>query len=147
MAEIVEIAHSNYQEIARLASKLWPDSSLEEEKEYFHHCISDTTHTAFLLTVNTKSVGFVLVSLRTDFVEGTKSKPVCYIEGIYVEPPHRRKGYAELLIQKAEHWGKEMNCTEIASDAEINNMASIAFHKRIGFKEINRVVCFAKAIS
>ncbi|GAB5401213.1 MAG: hypothetical protein Aureis2KO_27980 [Aureisphaera sp.] len=80
-------------------------------------------------------------------IEGTTTSPVCYIEGIYVAPNYRRKGYADLLIKKAETWGKRMKCKEIAPDAEILNDASIALHKNAGFKEINRIVCFAKTLS
>ncbi|MBT8219548.1 MAG: GNAT family N-acetyltransferase, partial [Bacteroidia bacterium] len=106
--------------------------------------IDTRTSTAFLLSDSEKSLGFVLVGLRIDYVEGATTNPVCYIEGIYIEPDYRRHGYARLLIKEAEKWGKDMNCSQIASDAEINNLTSIEFHKGMGFKEANRVVCFIK---
>ncbi|MDC8003666.1 GNAT family N-acetyltransferase [Aureisphaera galaxeae] len=146
MHSINELSSDNLKVIAELAFTLWPDSSLQEELDYFAKAIEDVGKSAFLLKVADKDAGFVHVSLRNDYVEGTTTKPVCYLEGIYIEPEYRRKGYAELLMQQAEQWGKQMNCTEIASDAEIGNEASIALHKHVGFKEINRIVCFAKRI-
>lgn len=92
-------------------------------------------------------VGFVQLSIRTDHVEGTSSSPVVYIEGLYVEPNYRKQGVAIRLVKKAEIWALEKNCTEIASDTELNNANSIEFHKSIGFKEVNRVVCFSKTLT
>lgn len=145
--KIEEISNSNYREIAGLAFKLWPDSTLKEELDYFQKIIHDNNQTAFLLTTDKQATGFVLVSLRYDYVEGATSKPICYVEGIYIEPLERKRGLARLLVEKAESWGKLKNCKEIASDTEIGNFASIDFHKSIGFKEVNRVVCFIKNIS
>jgi aminoglycoside 6'-N-acetyltransferase I len=50
-------------------------------------------------------------------------------------------------VKRAEDWGKQMGCTEIASDAEVGNLDSLAFHKRLGFREVNRVVCFVRDIN
>lgn len=146
MIEIVELSKLNYIAIAELAYKLWPDSSLNDEKSFFKNCIGSKTKTAFLLKFNSVDAGFVFVSIRTDYVEGTRGSKVCYVEGIYIEPSFRRRKYGELLIKKAEEWGKQMSCTEIASDTEIENEISIGFHKSAGFKEVNRIVCFAKKI-
>ena len=91
-------------------------------------------------------VGFIYLALRHDFVEGTTSSPVAYIEGIFVEPDYRNRGLASLLVETAEDWGLRNGCKELGSDAELNNLDSIAFHKSAGFKEANRVVCFSKTI-
>ncbi len=146
MYRIEELSQSNHRKIAQLAYALWPYSSLAEEQEYFQKAIEESTISAFLMHHKEKSIGFVHVSLRSDYVEGTNTSPVCYIEGIYVKPEYRRKGYAQVLFKEAEAWGKLRKCKEIASDAQIKNEASIALHKHYGFREINRIVCFAKSI-
>ncbi len=147
MSTIEEISVSNYQEIARLACALWPDSTLETEEKFFNNCLEDKSQTVFLLKENSVSAGFLSLSLRQEYVEGTHGKPVCYVEGIYLDPAYRNKGYGRLLLEKAEIWGKQQHCSEIASDAEIENTASIEFHKSLGFREANRMVCFVKQIS
>lgn len=146
MIRITELSESNFREVAKLAWKLWPESTLEEETDFFYKCLSNNSQTAYILSVENDHVGFVYASLRNDYVEGTKTKPVCYIEGIYIKSKHRAKGYANNLIKEVEKWGKLKKCIEIASDAEIGNVNSIEFHKKIGFNEVNRIVCFAKAI-
>ena len=147
MLETKELSSANYKEIAQLAITLWPDSTLEEEENFFRKSVQDPAHTAFLLKVKNVPAGFVSLSLRTEYVEGTSTKPVCYIEGIYVVPAFRKKGYAQMLVKRAEEWGKQMGCTEIASDTEVGNQDSLAFHEHLGFREVNRVVCFVKRIS
>ncbi len=42
-------------------------------------------------------LGFIEGSIRTDYVNGTESSPVGFIEGIYVVPAGRRKGGARQL--------------------------------------------------
>jgi aminoglycoside 6'-N-acetyltransferase I len=34
----------------------------------------------------------------------------------------------------------------MASDAELNNSDSIGFHVSLGFREVNRIVCFTKSL-
>ena len=43
-------------------------------------------------------------------------------------------------------WAKERGCTEFASDCELDNAASLAFHLHAGFEEANRLICFAKRL-
>ena len=41
----------------------------------------------------------------------------------------------------------ESGFNELGSDAEIDNINSIEAHKKLGFKEVKRVVCFLKKLS
>lgn len=84
--------------------------------------------------------------MRYDYVEGTKSCPVGYLEGIFVEENHRNKGYASQLLRCCEAWAKEQGCLEFASDCEITNDNSLRFHIKSGFTETNRIVCFNKKL-
>lgn len=50
------------------------------------------------------------------------------------------------LVKRAEEWGREKGCSEMASDCSLDNYLSIDFHNGIGFEEANRLVCFIKRI-
>jgi aminoglycoside 6'-N-acetyltransferase I len=39
-----------------------------------------------------------------------------------------------------------MNATEFASDVDLENILSADFHTSLGFKEVNRVICYTKAL-
>ena len=89
--------------------------------------------------------GFVEVGLRS-YVEGGPLGPAAYIEGIWVEPEHRRTGVARALSAAAEQWGRDRGVAWLGSDAHIDNLLSHAWHRAAGFDEIERLVVFGKRI-
>ena len=94
----------------------------------------------------TKPIGFAQCQLRHDYVEGTTTSPVGYLEGIYIEPAYRGRGIAAALLGAVEFWAVEKGCSEFASDTSTENTESIAFHKKVGFTEASRLVCFTKKL-
>lgn len=139
----------NIKDCAKLAHTLWPDIEYQELLDEFTDIIDSDNQECFLYyedETTKEYIGFVHASIRFEYVEGSESSPVAYIEGIYVEGDFRRKGIAQVLVNKVEDWGKDKGCSELASDCEIDNNLSIDFHKGIGFEEANRLVCFIKSI-
>lgn len=132
--------------IARLAIQMWDENTLEGLEENFEEIMSNGESAIFLLELDGKAAGFAQCQLRHDYVEGTDSSPVGYLEGIFIEEAYRKQGHAKELLKWCEEWAKEMNCTEFASDCELDNEVSLAFHLKMGFLEANRIICFTKAI-
>ena len=126
-----------------LALKLWPDHDREEMYEELASLV-EKPDAAFFLVENAS--GFVQCQLRHDYVEGTESSPVGYLEGIYVEEGCRRQGLARELLAACENWARERGCREFASDCELTNTQSLRFHLSLGFEEANRIICFAKKL-
>ena len=131
--------------LANLAAKLWEHSPEELAKE-FEVLLQDPKCALFLLYTEDTPIGFAQCQLRQDYVEGTSSSPVGYLEGVYVEPWVRRKGNARRLISACEAWAKAQGCREFASDCELSNRESLAFHLASGFTEANRIICFVKPL-
>lgn len=132
--------------IAELAVKMWDDSSVEELADEFAELISKDTASIFLKYENDTPVGFAQCQLRSDYVEGTETSPVGYLEGIFILEGYRKRGYAKELLHACEAWAKEMGCTEFASDCELDNTDSLGFHMAMGFSEANRIICFTKKL-
>lgn len=132
--------------IAKLAHLLWPDDSVAALTDDFRNTISDADAAVFLYELSGTPVGFAQCQLRRDYVEGTSTSPVGYLEAIFVKEEYRNRGFAKELLAKCEAWAKEKGCSEFASDCELENEASIAFHSRLGFSEANRIVCFTKSL-
>lgn len=132
--------------VADLALKLWPDHSREDLMAEFSDFLQQRDAAVFLSKRNGVAVGFAQCGLRRDYVEGTESSPVGYLEGIFVEETCRHRGYAKALLQRCEAWARERGCTEFASDCELENEASLAFHLKLGFQEANRIICFTKKL-
>lgn len=136
----------NARTAAELAKLLWPDHEVEALEAEISRLIDDPDAAVFLAYQGETAVGFAQCQLRHDYVEGTESSPVGYLEGIFVKEEARGRGYARLLLTACEVWAKEKGCTEFASDCELENQESLRFHLKTGFEEAGRIICFTKKI-
>jgi len=100
----------------------------------------------FLCRKDGVPIGFAECRLRHDYVEGTETSPVGYLEGVYVKDTARRQGAARELISACMNWARDKGCSEFASDCELTNTDSQAFHQAVGFGEVNRIVAYARKI-
>ena len=87
--------------------------------------------------------GFVELSIRP-YAEGSQTHHIGYVEGVYVEPKHRRRGFARALITAAEDWARSSGCREMASDTVLKDSASVSLHKTLRFEEVASIRCFRK---
>jgi len=141
---MIPVSSENENVWAAMCIDLWPEghtvqSFLEERhKGQFQN--------DFLCMQEGEYIGFLSLSIRNDYVEGTDGGSIGYIEGIYVLPQYRRKGAGREMIEFAKSWSKENGCQQMASDSLIENTDSRVFHNKIGFKEANTIVCFVMEI-
>ena len=136
---IVAVTKENENAWAELCAEFWPDLTADSALKMSYEGLFKNE---FLFFENEVAVAFLSLSMRSDYVEGTDSSPVGYIEGLYVKPEFRRKGIAEKLVEHAKEWSEKYGCTELASDCALDNLGSQSFHKDIGFTEVNRIVCY-----
>lgn len=146
MIEIKKATAADIPAAAMLANRLWPHHEATEMEAEYAHIPEDANASIFLAFQDRLPVGFAQCSLRYDYVEGTCSSPVGYLEGIYVLEAYRSKGIAGILLKSCEKWAKEQGCSEFASDCELSNTQSLNFHLSVGFDEANRIICFTKRI-
>ena len=131
--------------VAVLMTELWPHHTVEELVEECYQA-NGSECAFFLAEENGSPVAFAQCQLRHDYVEGTEHSPVGYLEGIYVRKSHRGNGIAKALLRASERWAAEQGCEEFASDCELTNSESLAFHLSVGFAEANRIICFTKKL-
>jgi aminoglycoside 6'-N-acetyltransferase I len=132
--------------VAPLAFKLWPDLDEQElRREQAEILSKPERNTVFVASNGSRLLGFIEVSIR-DWAEGCATQPVGYIEGWYVDPEHRRKGVGRGLVEAAECWAASRGCTEMGSDAEVENRVSQQAHVALGYTEATRVVSFSKKL-
>lgn len=136
----------DYKEVTNLALLLWPDNEAKSLQEDFRNILASEEALILLAYDKDEEVAFAQCQLRHDYVEGTDSSPVGYLEGIYVKEVYRGKGLAKELLGECEKWAKEKGCCEFASDCELDNTDSLQFHLGTGFEEVNRMICFTKRI-
>lgn len=144
---IYKATEADISAIAKLAVLLWEESTIEELTSEFAELIRSDECAVFLSMRENTTVGFAQVQLRHDYVEGTSSSPVGYLEAIFVRDEYRKCGYGKELLKHCEEWAAEKGCTEFASDCELTNDMSLAFHLNAGFTEANRIICFTKSLN
>lgn len=132
--------------VAEMAVMMWDSNSIEGLVREFETMLENEECAIYIYRIDNMPVGFAQCGLRHDYVEGTESSPVGYLEGIFVREEYRKKGYARELLAECEKWTKEKGCSEFASDCELTNDVSLDFHMNMGFTEANRIICFTKRI-
>ncbi len=131
-----------------MALALWPYESKTDMESLFHSLFASKNDEILIARTDEGiAVGFANISIRKDYVEGSNSSPVGYIEGIYVKPEFRKHGIAREMLRLGEEWSRLRGCTEYASDTELHNVDSQNFHLRAGFEKAEVIVHFIKKIS
>lgn len=134
------------EKVASLAIQMWESNTVEELSQEFRDYMNKESSVVFLVISDECAVGFAQCGLRHDYVEGTDSSPVGYLEGIFVVEEYRKRGLAKSMLEACWEWAKEQGCKEFASDCELVNEDSLKFHLKMGFEEANRIICFTKKL-
>ena len=142
------IQQSDSADWERMRQQLWPSPAGEHAAEielFFSGERRDPAEVLIAIGESGRAVGFAELSIRP-YAEGCYSGRVAYLEGWFVEGSHQGKGFGGALVKAAEEWARSQGCTEFASDTEIGNAVSAAAHERLGFEEVNRIICFRKVL-
>ena len=146
--EVRQLSDPTDSDWLEMRGRLWDHADHVEHVAHLKRVVAEPSRFAAFLAVSSEGqgAGFAEVSVRTDYVNGCKTSPVAFLEGIYVRPEFRRRGVARLLCQAVQRWGRAKGCTELASDALIDNTVSHSMHRGLGFEETEIVVYFKKSL-
>jgi aminoglycoside 6'-N-acetyltransferase I len=139
-------------DLAHLFAALWPEESAEEHSKELVSLLAGKSPAVMPLLVwvaeaaDGSIVGFIEAGLRSCADGCDMSRPVGYVEGWYVAENYRRSGIGSALLRAAENWAREQGCTEMASDALLENILSHDVHRAAGFTEVDRAVKYRKAL-
>jgi aminoglycoside 6'-N-acetyltransferase I len=128
---------------------LWPEPSDEEHLgEMAEFVEAPDRYAQFIArSADGRGIGLAEASIRTDYVPGTDSSPVGYLEGLYVDADQRRQGVARQLVDAVAKWAITKGCVELASDTWLENLVGQAVHERLGFVEAERVVFYCRSLT
>jgi aminoglycoside 6'-N-acetyltransferase I len=129
-----------------LRARLWPEASEAFQLRGMAESLARGYQVLIAKTESGKAVGFAEAAVRVDYVNGTDSSPVAFLEGLYVAPGSRRAGVARALVLAVEQWARRKGCSELASDCLLQNIDAHAVHRALGFEETERVVYFRKDV-
>lgn len=126
-------------ELLRMRQSLWPDPRASEVDDVLQ---SHTSERVVLVAERRLGTlcGFAEVGSRA-YDEGCATSPVAYPEGIWVDPDARRGSVGRALVRDARAWARTHGFRELASDCDVDDDQSLAFHLALGFVEAQRIVC------
>ncbi|HEY8292461.1 MAG TPA: GNAT family N-acetyltransferase [Thermomicrobiales bacterium] len=88
------------------------------------------TPCSFVAEENEEIVGYVLAQPLRHF----DLEPLAvWVEDISVHPNHHRRGTASALYRTLHDWGQSGGATAILAGIHVDNAASLAMHRRVGF--------------
>jgi aminoglycoside 6'-N-acetyltransferase I len=128
-----------------MRTSLWPDSASIHAEEIEGILDSDDSWGFIAEARDGAPIGFAELSIRK-YANGCMSRPVPFLEGIWVRVELRRQGIGLRLIEAVEQFLAELGFRELGSDSEAANLPAHAAHRGWGFAETERVVYFRKVI-
>ena len=130
--KIIDPANATDPNWLSLRSSLWPDGTEAEHLRYMADALDRGHCVRVALAPDCSAAGFVEASRRVDYVNGTSTSPVAFLEGLYVTPSARRQGVARSLVDAVERWAAAPGCSELASDSPSENVTAHAAHRALG---------------
>ncbi|WP_375336979.1 GNAT family N-acetyltransferase [Rhizobium lentis] len=120
---------SDSQIWAEMRFKLWDSLSVEEHLGDIGRMLEDRKRTSYLaLRPDNAPLGFAEICIR-EYANGCTAQPVPFLEGIWIDPKHRRQGVGRTLVEKMTADLIEQGFHEICSDAGIRNRRSHRAHQ------------------
>ena len=146
MPELRPLSEADRLQWRALRFALWPrDDDGSFDADITDILASGGRLAAFGAFDGDQMIGFVEVGERP-WGDGCDTAPVGWVEGIYVDPGHRRSGIRAAFIGLAEQWARDRGYQELGSDVEADNAASLQGHAAWGFEETERLVMFRKRL-
>jgi aminoglycoside 3-N-acetyltransferase len=147
-ASIRPIEATDRDEWIRLRQELWPHYDVSFLKTESDEIASrpDRTPVFVAETPDGRLCGMVEVSIREKAI-GCTTDRIGYLEGWYVEPTWRDRGIGRALVEQAEAWAHEQDCTEMASDTTPRYPVSPAAHTALGYEVTKRKIHFRKSLA
>jgi aminoglycoside 6'-N-acetyltransferase I len=138
--------------IGEFMALLWPEGAVDEFQAetalLIRTGVYGTLTAVIFVAADEKDlpVGFLQVGLRSHADGCDTSHPVGFIEGWFVGAGWRGKGIGRELVQAAEAWSRGKGCSDLASDALLENADSLHAHSALGFEVVDRCVHLRKKL-
>ncbi|MFN2613605.1 MAG: GNAT family N-acetyltransferase, partial [Actinomycetota bacterium] len=79
--QIRPVSDAEFEDWLTLGIELWPDNTRDGLATTFHDILASREELALIAYDGEEPIGFINASIRRDYVEGSDSSPVGYVEG------------------------------------------------------------------
>jgi len=144
---IRRLARSDLDTWVKMRQALWPEPNLQTHAAEIEEMLGCDDMWAFVAESDGgEPLGFAELAIRP-YANGCDSRPIPFLEGIWVDPAMRRHSVGARLIAYVEAFLTARGFSELGSDTPIENHGSQIAHRGWGFEETERVVYFRKRFS
>ena len=138
--DITEIVNLNQQLFEHEKNKGF-DDTLNctwplKNKSYFKQSISNKNRVCFVAIENQEVVGYIIGSIN-NAEDYRNIKKIAEADNMFILSKYRNQGLGSLLIKEVIKWAKLKKAKRIRVVISANNIQSIKFHKKVGFKDYN----------
>lgn len=140
---IREMGPEDRETWAWLYDQIFPGLSLKGRLSEIDRVIATPDAAAYVAEEGGVAIGFAEYACRA-YANGCNSKPVPFLEAIWVAETARRQGLARALITTIEDRVRAEGHREMGSDVDLDNDLGLTAHRGLGFEETERVVYFRK---
>jgi aminoglycoside 6'-N-acetyltransferase I len=131
---------------ADMRGSLWPDETPQQHAVGIDQLLEDGEAWGFVAETPAGAVaGFAEIAIRK-YANGCDSRPVAFLEGIWVSEELRRRGVGAQLVSCIESFLAARGFHELGSDTPLDSGLSQSAHLGWGFSETERVVYFRKLL-
>jgi len=126
-----EARETDVDAILALLEEWLPDEALTAKRaEVVKAAISDERHVLLVAEVDGEVVGFLLLAIIYDLLEGAL---VGYIQDFYVRADSRSRGLGTALLEKAVEEARTRGAVELHVSVHPDNRTATRFYERRGF--------------
>jgi ribosomal-protein-alanine acetyltransferase len=120
-------------------------------KQHIANLLTDYNCISLVAKLNGMIVGFIIGMIHIE-----RNALVGHILTIDVLPSHRRRGIAQMLLQKIEEIFKERGVKSCRLEVREDNVAALKLYQKLGYKKVARLehyygnvhgICFRKDLS
>ena len=123
-----------------LRHQLWPDASMESLRLEAKSVLAAPEEICFLVFNNAD----VIIGFAEAAIYRGPSAPYAHLEGWYVLPQWRGRGFGRELLDCVEQWCLHHTIYKLTSDTTTDYPLSPAAHKHLGFKTVCEFTIFMK---
>ncbi len=107
--------------------RLWPDETLAAHRAMVDENLASDAAWGFMAEINGAPAGFAELAIRK-YANGCETRPVPFLEGIWVEARFRRHRVGARLVAHLEAFLRERGFRELGSDVLADDRPSHAAH-------------------
>ena len=116
--------------LAALAIQMWTEHDPEDLAEEFCELVMNDDAVCFVKYEEDKPIGFAQCQLRHDYVEGTRSSPVGYLEGVLFQPDTEKKAMPQSCCRHARNGQKKKAVPNLPAIASLTTLKACASIRR-----------------